>query len=467
MTIDSSLKLSDIWKPLNKRQSAALSRSEFEVFVGGERGGGKSEVGRAWLLEPEYINNPMYRALILRKNSVDLADWIFRFKAFTKGHIDIGGNPTTIKFPGGGLGTIGHLANKDSWTHYVGHEYQKVLLEEINTIPEEQRYLMVLGSCRSSVAELKPQCMSSGNPGNVGHAWVKKRFVDVAREKAYIDPQSGLSRIFIPLKLRENIKLPKEYEQTLRLLPIAIQKAWIDGDWDALAGQMFCTMPEMEQPKVLRDEEINLDASFDFGSSETGHSSFGLWNTDEWGTPHRIATWYHKLGHTAGEQAAELKEFVTSFMFTGGRKPKKVYSDPAIFAKRKELGIGATPKSVADIFHEVTGWEFVPAPNNRINGWRVVQEYFGINPLTKQPKCYAWDGYNNTFYEHFAMQVRDPDNPDDIAANNYDHICDETRYFLASHLSIKSKLVDSVKKSSVPVLQPQYHYDSNDSWMAA
>jgi hypothetical protein len=289
----------------------------------------------------------------------------------------------------------------------------------------------------------------------------------MAREKTFIDPSSGLSRIFIPLKLRENFKLPKEYEQTLRLLPVAIQKAWIEGDWDALAGQMFTSMPELERPRVLTDDEINLDASFDFGSSETGHSSFGLWNTDSNGVPHRLATWYHKLGYTAGQQAQELRDFVLSFSYTGGRKPKKVYSDPAIFAKRKELGIGASPKSVADIFSEITGWEFVPAPNARANGWRVVQDYFGCDPITKQPKCYAWDGYNATFYEHFAMQVRDPDDPDDIAENNYDHVCDETRYFLASHLSMRSKFVDMEKRKQ-RVIDPTPVYagnDQRDSWM--
>ncbi|MCK9519587.1 MAG: hypothetical protein M0R74_11270 [Dehalococcoidia bacterium] len=440
-----------VWRPLNNDQAEALRRSEFEIFTGGERGGGKSEIGRAWLLEPEYINHPMYRCLVIRKNSVDLDDWIFKMKSFCGDAVEIGGNPTTIKFPGGGRGTLGHLANKDSWSHYVGHEYQKILFEEINLIPEEQRYLMVLGSCRSSVPELKPQCMSSGNPGNVGHIWVKKRFVDCARNKTYIDPKSGLSRIFIPLKLRKNTKLPHEYEQTLRLLPVAIQKAWLEGDWDALAGQMFPLMPEQEDPRELTEEELmTFDLSFDFGSSDTGHSSVGGWYTDCLGRPHRMFTWYHRLGHTAGEQALELHDYVMSFPFTKGRRPRMVYSDPAIFAKRREIGINATPKSVADIFADTTLWEFVPAPNDRRNGWRVVNNYFGRDPLTTMANSFAWTGYNNTFYDHFSMQVRDDDDPDDIADNNYDHVCDETRYYLVSHLSI-----GAVKSQKRRRIEPQ------------
>jgi hypothetical protein len=425
------------WAPINERQRAALRRSEFEVFIGGERGGGKSEVGRAWLIDEPYFSHPQYRCLVLRKNSADLDDWIFKMKSFCPS-IEIGGNPCTMKFPSGGRGTIGHLANHDSWTHYVGAEYHKILFEEINIIPDEQRYLMVLGSCRSSIPELKPQCMSSGNPGNVGHIWVKKRFVDVAKEKTYIDKASGLSRIFIPLKLRENYRLPGEYEQTLRLLPVAIQRAWIEGDWDALAGQMFSQLPEQEDPFILKGDEGELYASFDFGSSEHGHSSFGMWLIDNNQVPHRLFTWYHKIGHTAGEQAQELLDYVKTFPFTDGRFPKNVYADPAIFAKNKEIGINSQPKSVADYFKDV-GLNMVPANNNRVNGWVICQDYFSVDPMTKLPKCKVWSGYNNVFYDHFALQVRDDNNPDDIADNNFDHVCDETRYGLTAFRSLRGE----------------------------
>ena len=439
------------WRALNARQQEALSRSEFEVGIGGERGGGKSEVGRVWLLEPEYINHPMYRCLVLRKNSIDLADWIFRLKAFCGGAVEIGGNPPTIKFPGGGLGTLGHLANKDSWSHYVGHEYQKILVEELNLIPEEQQYLMVLGSCRSSVPELKPQVLSSFNPGNVGHFWVKKRFVDVADGKTYIDPKSGLSRIFIRLKLRENAKLPPEYEQTLRLLPVAIQKAWLDGDWDALAGLFFAQMPPCVPPTRKEAIHQKLYGSFDFGSSETGHSSFGFWDIGG-ARPVRMGTWYHKIGKTAGEQAYELKEWVKTFPYTHGQMPKAVFSDPAIFTKGKVLGIGEQPRSVADYFKD-GGFNMLQAYNHRANGWVIVQDYFGCDPVTREPKMEVWEGYNETFYECFAMQVRDPNNPMDIAENNFDHVCDEARYALAEfhNLSGANKTVDEQLRES---LQP-------------
>jgi hypothetical protein len=65
------------------------------------------------------------------------------------------------------------------------------------------------------------------------------------------------------------------------------------------------------------------------------------------------------------------------------------------------------------------------------------------------------------------MQVRDPDDPDDIAENNYDHVCDEARYFLASHLSMKSKMQDTENKKK-PVAQRRVFAGSerSNSWMS-
>ena len=447
-----------------------MASPEFEVFCGGERGGGKSEIGMMWLLEPEYVTHPGYRCLVLRKNSTDLTDWIYRFRKFATQFIpgiQISGNPAVIKFPAGGMGMLGHLANKDSWTHYVGIEVQKILIEEINLIPEESRYLMVLGSCRSSIPELKPQCMSSGNPGAAGHAWVKKRFVDCAREKTYTDPQSGLDRIFIPLKLKENYKLPDSYEATLRLLPAKVQKGWLEGDWNALAGSFFTSMPEVMDPHNLSIHESNLYGSFDFGCSEKGHSSFGMWHLRSDGRPERLFTWYHKSSHTAGEQAVELYDYVKSFPWTNGKLPQRVYADPAIFAKRREIAVGTQPRSVADYFNEAFKADglFVPANNQRANGWVIMQNYFGMDPVTKESRSMVWDGYNQTLFDHCELQTHDDNNPDDLTPNDYDHVVDECRYGLVAFHSLgkPDRVADEEKPEFPAYVDTSY---AEQAWMA-
>ena len=68
-----------LWKP-TPRQKFALARPEFEILFGGARGGGKSSASIAWLLYDK--DHPLYRALVIRRNAVDLTDWIDRAREF-------------------------------------------------------------------------------------------------------------------------------------------------------------------------------------------------------------------------------------------------------------------------------------------------------------------------------------------------------------------------------------------------
>lgn len=207
-------------------------------------------------------------------------------------------------------------------------------------------------------------------------------------------------------------------------------------------GLFFTKMPEREEPGFIEPSDLNLFGSFDFGSSEVGHSSFGMWHVDHKCVPHRLFTWYHKLGHTAGAQASELVDYVRSFPHTAGKMPKRVFSDPAIFAKRKEIGINATPKSVADYFQEV-GFNMVPAINNRKNGWIVMKDYFDEDPSTKLAKIKVWNGYNEVLFDCLRIQKEDENNPGDIAANDHDHVVDECRYGL---MAFRSEFVPNKAK---------------------
>ena len=41
-----------LWKPHEGAQTIALQQTAFEVLYGGARGGGKTEAGLAWMIEP-------------------------------------------------------------------------------------------------------------------------------------------------------------------------------------------------------------------------------------------------------------------------------------------------------------------------------------------------------------------------------------------------------------------------------
>lgn len=118
-----------------------------------------------WLVEPRYIQNHNYRALILRKNYEDLKDWIDRAKKHFAAYGGVAvGAPTVFRFPNGVEFRMGHLKDRKSYEKYLGHEYQKILVEELTSIPDQRYYIEIMGSLRSSDPTLDPAIMSTTNP---------------------------------------------------------------------------------------------------------------------------------------------------------------------------------------------------------------------------------------------------------------------------------------------------------------
>lgn len=234
------------WRPF-PRQEVALSQPTdiFETLFGGSRGPGKTTAGMAWLLYD--IANPLFRALVIRHNADDLSDWVDRAqRMYARYGAVFTGQPATIRFPSGATIKTGHLKDDQAYTKYQGHEYQRMLIEELNQIPSEKRYLMLISSCRSTVPELPAQVFATTNPGGQGHAWVKKRFVDAAPpETVYVDPVSNRKRIFIPATIDDNPVLTQvdpayvTFLDSLKETDEQLWKAWRLGDWDVFAGQAF------------------------------------------------------------------------------------------------------------------------------------------------------------------------------------------------------------------------------------
>jgi len=220
-----------IWQPNKGAQTEVLTRIEDEILYGGSRGGGKTDAGMAWLLR--WIGESKYRFLVIRRNSKDLDDWIDRAKIMWAG---TGADfvQGEVRFPSGALGRFGHLHDDDAYEKYQGHEYQKMVIEELTHIPTEELYQKLTTSCRSTVEGLKPQIFCTTNPGNAGHLWVKNRFIDCAKAgERYISP-NGNTRIFIPARVYDNPVLMERdpgYIKRLMELDEPTRKAWLDGDW--------------------------------------------------------------------------------------------------------------------------------------------------------------------------------------------------------------------------------------------
>jgi len=224
------------WKPQTK-QEFALARIEDEILFGGSRGGGKTDAGQVWLLYD--INKKYYRALVIRRNATDLEDWIDRAKNM---YAPAGGIYTgnTFTFPSGAKIRTGHLKDDNAFSKYQGHEYQKMLIEELTQISTETDYEKLRASCRSKHRDISPQIFATTNPDGPGHKWVKERW-KIPDEPTgpvitKVPTKDGyMTRIFIPSTLDDNRILmesdPNYVNQLDSIQDEELRNAWRYGSW--------------------------------------------------------------------------------------------------------------------------------------------------------------------------------------------------------------------------------------------
>lgn len=276
------------WTP-HPKQIQALQSLCFETLFGGARGGGKTDCGMAWLLYD--FENPKLRQLVIRRNYDDLKDWIDRARSF---YADTGAEFTMstreIVFPSGSKIILGHLKDDAAYTKYQGHEYQRILVEELTHIPSEELYMKLIASCRSTVKGLQPRVFATTNPGEIGHAWTKKRFVTITEPgKVYTDPVSGRTRLFIQSKVEDNPSLMNadpEYVHFLDSLPDGLREQWRLGSWDdvEIKGAYYVKQINQAQNegricRIPYEVSIPTDFYWDIGIDD----ETAIWAVQKWG----------------------------------------------------------------------------------------------------------------------------------------------------------------------------------------
>lgn len=273
------------WKPNSRNQELALSCPYTEIGVGGGRGGGKSEVGLAWLTHDHDV--PQLRQLVVRKNYEDMRDWIDRATQFFKPLGAVYQN-AEFRWANGGIMRVGHFKDDKSFQKYVGQEYDRILIEELNLIPREENYLKLLGSLRSTTPDLQEQIMSNFNPSDEGYYWIKKRFGlhGIPQDPVVTqDERTGLMRAFIPLRVRDNpvLAVNKTYMAFLEGLPDGLREAWKDGNWDEpqIEGAYYTLeLQQMEREGRLKlvpiDKTLKVHTVWDLGRSKGNAMAVGF-----------------------------------------------------------------------------------------------------------------------------------------------------------------------------------------------
>lgn len=208
-------------EPFDRQLEFILSK-EREVFFGGAAGGGKSTALLTAALQ--FVRESNYAALLLRRTYPELTQ--------EGGLIDIAHRwlddtdavwseqKKRWRFPTGATLQFGHMEHESDRERYQGSSFHFIGFDELTQFTETQ-YRFMFRSLRKDEGDWIPLRMrATGNPGGVGHEWVKERFI------------KGDKR-FIPSTWKENPYLNRvEYEKALNQLDWITRRRLKHGDWD-------------------------------------------------------------------------------------------------------------------------------------------------------------------------------------------------------------------------------------------
>ncbi len=189
-------------------------------------------------LFPDLVKNHMEGPHGFR---VLLASWV------ASKHVDI--VEDEIRFWNGSRIFLSHCKDEKDRFKYQGAEIHVLLIDELTHFTEViYRFLRTRVRAVGLDAPPEyniPRILCGSNPGNVGHQWVKKAFVDrgAFSIEQMPDDEGGMLRQFIPAKLVDNPSMEHDdpkYRARLRGAGSAsLVKALEDGDWNVIEGAFF------------------------------------------------------------------------------------------------------------------------------------------------------------------------------------------------------------------------------------
>jgi phage terminase large subunit len=272
-----------------------------------------------------------------------------------------------------------------------------------------------LTACIRGVNGFPKRMYLTCNPGGVGHAWVKRLFID----RDYKPSENPDDYTFIQAKVTDNRVLMEqdpEYVKMLDNLPDDLRRAWRDGDWDLFAGQYFTEFKRdvhvVEPFQIPKDWRVYR--TLDYGLDMLACYWVAM---DERGRAYVYKEAYRS--DMIISKAAELINSMTT------EQVKATFAPPDLWNRRQDTG-----KSVAQIFAE-HGIMLTKASNARVAGWLDVKEW--LSPYGEREANLKFFSNCNNIIRSLPQLQHDSHDPSDVATEPHEitHGPDAIRYFCA------------------------------------
>lgn len=436
-----------IWKP-QPRQYEFMSRPEYECFYGGAAGGGKSDALVAEALRQ--IDIPHYKGIIFRKTYPQARELILKSKRLYPS-VSPGCRYNSQEhcwiFPSGARIYFGSMPNSDSYIDYQGLSFAFIGFDELTHFTEDEyRYLQTRN--RADGAGVRVYIRATGNPGGIGHGWVKARFItdmppNTPKEytASVIDPgghkiEVKRKKIFIPSLVFDNKELltnDPNYLANLAMQPEALKKALLYGDWDTFSGQVFTEWRNNPQGYFTRKYTHVIEPfripkqwrryrAFDYGYSRP--FAVQWWAVDNDGTAYLYRQLYGYNGtpnQGARWEPKKIAREIRRIEDEAGENEVIGVADPAIWDESR--GVDGT---LITMF-EKEGVYFEKGKNDRLSGKMQVHRRMAFDE-DGYPGMYVFRTCEQ-FIRTIPNLVYDNKCVEDIDTAMEDHDYDAMRYF--------------------------------------
>ncbi len=420
-----------VYDPLPHQIKFHQSPAKYRLF-GGSAGGGKSYavIGEAIMRSLKYefpLTGAIFRrsfpeldSTIIRTMLEVLPNWFYKYNQSQ--HIMTLKNGSIIEFC--------YAETDTDVTRYQSREWDWIGVDELTHFTQYQ-WTYLMSRLRTS-KPINPKFFAATNPGGVGHAWVKSRWVDKnCKDNGY---EAG-DYEFIPGGVVDNPYIMDnnpDYLKQLEMLPETERKALLYGDWNIYEGMFF---NEWSPDRHIVDdfdvpEDWTLIFSMDDGTNAPRSAHVYAVDNDK----HAWCVWeYYKSNENLPDAAANIKRELQANGMWG--RILKCVVDPSM--KRTNSQTGKTSIDVLEGYgfgFQVGAVEL--GNNKRVDGWRIMKAYLSHKPY-EEPLLKFFRSCSNiirtmpeqTYYKsRSSMGVK----KEDLDTTKEDHAQDDCRYFLMS-----------------------------------
>jgi len=414
-----------------------------DVLYGGAAGGSKSTSLFMYTMR-SCVRYPGLQAFWFRRSFPELEQSVLRMLMRYNYGRALGcrwnGSTHELRFPGSSILTFSHAKNEQEATALQSAEINLLLIDERTTIPPKV-VEFIYTRVRSGVPGVP--CLgirSATNPGGVGHAQVRKTFVDATDHGAHtVVDDAGRTVRFIQAHASDTPQLGAEYERTLNGIgDPELRKAMRDGSWDVFPNQMF---GEFNHQKHVVPGTCEIPESWlRYGGLDYGWTAPSVYLLAARDNDGRL--WFHR--ELTMYQTPEREQARRVLQTEAGRPPAIRAADPSMWGKSGSAQPPATQ-------YAIEGAPLRKADNDRLTGWSRMHTYLTDAPACSYHRSLGWDvcpmlhivdGTCPELVRTLPSLPRDNNRPEDVDTNADDHWADSARYLILAVGTASSLLLD-------------------------